>query len=153
MRMHEQWRFHCTSQSGWQTPLSEHVYCVANTFKMTEGVEQRICIKFCVKLEHSSAKATRRIQKAAAVGSLVIGSFITTVSTLTYHFSCRVFFWQNVRSPRWLRPPTAQIWRPATFGFFKTEITFERQEISDRWCDSGKYDGAADGNWENSVRS
>ena len=31
-------------------PLSEHVYCVTITFKMTEWVEQRICIRFCVKL-------------------------------------------------------------------------------------------------------
>ena len=44
--------------------MSEHVYCVANTFKMTEGVEQRICIKFCVKLEHSSSETIRMIQKA-----------------------------------------------------------------------------------------
>ena len=35
-------------------PLSEHVYCVAIAFKMTEPVEQQICIKFCVKLEHPS---------------------------------------------------------------------------------------------------
>ena len=35
-------------------PLSKHVYCVAVAFKMTEWVEQWICIKFCVKLEHSS---------------------------------------------------------------------------------------------------
>ena len=27
--------------------MSEHVYCVAVTFKMTEQVEQSICIKFC----------------------------------------------------------------------------------------------------------
>ena len=31
--------------------LSEHVCCVAITFKMTEQVEQRICITVCVKLE------------------------------------------------------------------------------------------------------
>ena len=31
--------------------LSEHVYCVAVSFTMTELVEQRICFKFCVKLE------------------------------------------------------------------------------------------------------
>ena len=35
-------------------PLSERVYCVAVTFKMTEQIEQQICIQFCVKLEHSS---------------------------------------------------------------------------------------------------
>ena len=50
-------------------PLSEHVYCVAITFKMTEQVEQRICIKFCIKLEHSSVETIQMIQKAAAMGN------------------------------------------------------------------------------------
>ena len=50
MRIHEQWQLHCTSQWGWETPLREHVYCVAIAFKMTEWVEQWICIKFCVSL-------------------------------------------------------------------------------------------------------
>ena len=31
--------------------------------------------------------------------------------------------------------------------FPKTKITFEREEISDRWWDSGKYNGTADGDW------
>ena len=43
--------------------LSEHVYCVPVTFKMTEQVEERICIKIGVKLEHSSVETTRMIQK------------------------------------------------------------------------------------------
>ena len=38
-------------------------------------------------------------------------------------------------------------------AFPETKITFEREEISDCWWDSGKYDKAADGNWENCVRS
>ena len=38
-------------------------------------------------------------------------------------------------------------------AFTKTKITFEREEISDCWWDSGKYNGAADGNWESYVRS
>ena len=38
-------------------------------------------------------------------------------------------------------------------AFLKTKITFEREEISDCWWDSGKYDRAADGNWEKCVRS
>ena len=41
--------------------LSEHVYCVAIAFKMTE---QRICIKFCIKLEHSSTETIWMIRKA-----------------------------------------------------------------------------------------
>ena len=45
-------------------PLSEHVHCVAISFKMTERIEQRICIKFCVKLEHPSMETIQMIQKA-----------------------------------------------------------------------------------------
>ena len=40
------------------------VYCVAITLNMTEWVEQQICIKFWVKLEHSSMESIRMIQKA-----------------------------------------------------------------------------------------
>ena len=50
-------------------PLSEHVYCVAFTFKITQQVGQRMCIKFCIKLEHSSVETTGMIQKAIAMGS------------------------------------------------------------------------------------
>ena len=49
-------------------------------------------------------------------GQLVIGSFIATTHLLLHHVSCRVF-WQNITSPRWLSPATAQIWCPATSGF------------------------------------
>ena len=48
--------------------MSEHVYCVAITFKMTEQVEQWICIKFCFKLGHSSVETTRMVLKATAMG-------------------------------------------------------------------------------------
>ena len=68
MRMGKQQQLHCTSQWGWQMPLSEHVYCVAIAFKMPEQVEQQICIKFCMKLEHSSTETIPTIQKAAAMG-------------------------------------------------------------------------------------
>ena len=40
------------------------MYCVSITFKMTEQIEQRICIKFCMKLEHSSAETIPMIKKA-----------------------------------------------------------------------------------------
>ena len=50
--------------------MSEHVYCVAFAFKkMTERVEQRICIDFCIKLEHSSMETIQMIQKATALGN------------------------------------------------------------------------------------
>ena len=49
--------------------LSEHVYCVAITLKMTELVEQVICIKFGITLEHSCTETIRMIQKATAMGN------------------------------------------------------------------------------------
>ena len=44
--------------------LSEQVYCVAVTLKMTEQAEQQICIKFCVKLDRFSAETVQMIHKA-----------------------------------------------------------------------------------------
>ena len=49
--------------------LSEHVYCMAITFKMTEQVEQQICIRFCIKLEHSSTETISMIHKTTAMGN------------------------------------------------------------------------------------
>ena len=49
--------------------LNKHVYCVATTFKMTEQVEEQICIESCVKLEHSSMETIQMMQKAAAMGN------------------------------------------------------------------------------------
>ena len=51
--------------------LSEHVYLVAVAFKMTEPVEQLICIIFVVvvKLEYSSAESILMIQKTAAMSN------------------------------------------------------------------------------------
>ena len=48
--------------------LSEHVYCVAITFKMTEQVEQQICLKFCVKLKCSSMKTIWMMPQLWATG-------------------------------------------------------------------------------------
>ena len=67
-----------------------------------------------------------------------------TKCPLTYHASCRVFWW-NIKSPRWLSlllPRFGALW---LLAFPKTKITFEWEEISDHQWDSGKYDGAADG--------
>ena len=36
---------------------------------MTEQVEQQLCIKFCIRFEHSSMETIRMIQKAAAMGN------------------------------------------------------------------------------------
>ena len=54
---------------GCRCLLSENVYCVVVAFKMINRVEQGICIKFCIKLEHSYMETIWMIQKAAAMGN------------------------------------------------------------------------------------
>ena len=56
---------------------------------MTERVEQLICIKFCIKLEHISMETDDA--EGCSYGQLVIGSFIATMHPLMHHVSCRVF--------------------------------------------------------------
>ena len=68
-------------------PLSEHMYCVTNAFKVTEWAEQQICIQFCIKLEHSSKEIIQMTQKAAAMGNwwLAASSQQHTHSSITSH--------------------------------------------------------------------
>ena len=65
--------------------LSEHVYCVTIAVQMTEPVEQWICIKSGIKLEHSSVETIWMIQKAAAVGNWWLAASSDNVSP---HASC-----------------------------------------------------------------
>ena len=131
--------------------LSEHVYCVAIAFKMTEQVEQRTCIRVCIKLEHASAETIWMIQKAAAMGNWwLAASSQCTCSCVT---SCAEFFGKTLNHPGDsvpLQPSFGTLW---LLAFPKTKITFEREEISDHWWDSRKYNGAADSDWENCGRS
>ena len=60
---------------------------------------------------------------------------------------CRVFWW-NIKSPRWLSPLTAQIW---LFPKLKSPLKGKRFQTINEIQE--KYDGAADGRWENCVRS
>ena len=119
---------------------------------MTERVEQWICIKFCIKLEHSSVETTEMIQKATAMGNwwLAASSWQCARSCITLRVD---FFGKTSNHPgdsAPLQPRFGILW---LLDFSKTEITFEREEISDHWWDSGKYNKAADGYWENCVRS
>ena len=132
--------------------LSEHVYCVAITVKMTEQVEHQICIRFCTKLEHSSAETIRMIQKAAAMGNWWLAAS-SRQCTRSWIWSYAVFFCKTSNYPgdsATLHPRFGALW---LLSFPQTKITFEREEISCSRQDSGKYDRAADGNWENCVRS
>ena len=125
-------------------PLSEHVFYVTVTFKMTERAEQWICIKFCIKLEYSSTETIQMIQKATAMGNwwLAASSWQCTCSGIVSHAK---IFGETSNHPGDsvpLQPRSGALW---LLAFPKTEITFEREEISDPRWDSGKYDGAADG--------
>ena len=66
--------------------------------------------------------------------------------------SYAVFLW-NIKSPRWLRPPTPRFGALQLLAFPKTKITCEKEELSDHQWDSRKDDGGVDGDWENCVRS
>ena len=114
---------------------------------MTEWVEQRIYIKFCIKLEHSSTETNQMIQKATAI-QLVIGRFITTMHHSRI-ISCAEFLAKH-QTTQVAQPRFCTLW---LLAFPKTKITFEREEISDHRWDSGKYNGVADGDWENCVKS
>ena len=127
--------------------LRDHVYCVAIAFKMTERVEQQICPNFVLSLNIPLEKLFGWFRS-----QLVIGTFITTTCPLMHHISCRGF-WQNIKSPKWLSPLQPRFGILWLLALPKTKIIFERKEISDHQWDLGKYNGAADGGWENCVRS
>ena len=113
-------------------PLSKHVYCVAVAFKMTEQVEQWICIKFCFKLEHSSAETIWMLQKATAMGTWwLIVSFLMTMCPLLHHVLCRGFGGTS-NHPCDSVPLQPRFCTPRLLAFPKTKITFEREEISDQ---------------------
>ena len=132
--------------------VSEHVYCVAIAFNLTEWIEQKICIKFCMKLEQSSVETTLLIQKATGMGNwwLTASSWQRTHSCIISHTE---LFGETSNHPGEsvpLQPRFGILW---LLAFPQTKITFEREEISGRRWGSGKCSGAADGDWENSVRS
>ena len=116
----------------------------------TEQEEQWICIKFCPKLEHFST--IQMIQKATAMGNwwLAASSWQHACSCITSRAEISGKTSNQPGNSAPLQPRFGALW---LLAFPKTKITFERGEISDHQWDSGKYNGAADGDWENCVRS
>ena len=113
-------------------------------------VEKWICIKFCIKPELSYTEGIWVIPKAMAKGSW-------WWATSSRQLTCSCALWKTFgktsnhpgdSGP--LQPRFGSLW---LLAFPQTKITFEREEISDNGWDSVKYDGAADGDWENCVRS
>ena len=126
--------------------------CVAVPFKMTEQVEQRICIKFCIKLEHSSTETIWMIKQAAAMGNwwLAASSWQWTCSCIT---SREEVFWETSNRPGDSSPLQPRFGALQLLTFLETKLTFEREENSDCQWDSGKYNRTANDDWENGVRS
>ena len=133
-------------------PLSEHVYCVAVAFKMTEWVQWQICIEFCIKLEHSSAETILTIQKAAAMGYWWLAASSQQCSLFMWHILFRVFWW-NIKSPRWLSPLQSRFGNLNFWLLPKLKSSLKGKRFQNINEISEKYSGAADGNWENCVRS
>ena len=74
-----------------------------------------------------------------------MGSFITTHASSFFMFDAE-FFGKTSNLPGHSAPIQPSFGALQLLAFPKTKITFVREEISDRQWDSGKYDGAADGN-------
>ena len=83
MYKREQWCLHCTSQWGLDATEWACVLC-GHTLKMPERVEQWICIRFCIKLEHFPCR-NYSDDSGRSFGQLVISSFFTTVRLLMHH--------------------------------------------------------------------
>ena len=91
-------------------PLCKYVYCVAVTFIMTEWVEQQICIKFCVKIEHSYIETIQVIQKATAIGNwwLAASSKQCTCSVSCLRVFCKTSNHPGDSVP--LQPRSGALW-------------------------------------------
>ena len=130
--------------------LSEHVYCVAVTFKMTEWVEQWICTKFCICLNTPLRKLFRWFRRLQLQAT---GDWQLHHNNMPAHASHLLqFFGETSNHPGDSAPLQPRFGALRLLAFPKTKITFERKEISDCRRNSGKYNRAADGNL-NYVRS
>ena len=92
------------------------------------------------------------IQKAASMGNwwLASSSQQHAHSCIT---CCTEFFGKTSNHPGDSAPLQHRFGTLWLLTFPKTKITFEREEISDCWQDSGNYNWEADGEWESCVSS
>ena len=97
-----------------------------------ERVQQRICISFCVKLQHSSVETIRMIQKATAVGNwwLAASAWQRACSYIMSPAEC---FGETSNHPGDSAPLQPRLGTLQLLDFPKTKITFEREEISMRF--------------------
>ena len=98
---------------------------------MAEQGEQLLCIKFCIKLEHSSVETIQMIQKARGDDATSAEMQYDEMATAMGNWWWAASSWQRARScimtcaelfdERANHPgdsaPYSQIWCPATFAF------------------------------------
>ena len=96
----------------------------------TEDTQHQIYIRFCIRLEHSSADTVQMIQKAAAMCNqgLATSSRQRTGSRI---MSCAEFFGETSNHASDSAPLHVRFGALQLLAFLKTKITFEREEISD----------------------
>ena len=89
-----------------------------------------MCMKFCVRLKHSSLETIQMIQKAEAMGTWYWQFHHDNVLA---HLASRLvqFFGETSNHPGDLSPLQPRIGALQRLAAPKTKITFEREEISD----------------------
>ena len=169
MRMCELWRPHYTSQWGGGHP---HWVSMCTVWPSHSKWLSRATnlFKFCFKLEHSSMETIQMIRndfgddavsqhkwKCGTIASKMVESMLKVIYVLENPETSRTpenvdYVWAainedlNPGDSAPLQPRFGTLW---LLDFPKTKITFEREEISDCWWHSRKYDREADGYWEN----
>ena len=83
-------------------------------------------------------------ENSHSYGQLVMGSFIKTTYLLV-HQSHTEYFGKTLNHPGDSVPLKPRFSTLKLLAFSKTKIKFEREEISDCWWNSGKYEKVADG--------
>ena len=144
----EQWWLHCTSQWGQKTLLIESLYCVAITLKNDWASSSESASNFVLSLNTLLWKLFRRPQLWATGDWQLHHDNAPTHASRLLQFFGKTSNHPGDSGP--LQPRFGALW---LLAFPQTKITFEREEISDHQWDSGKRNGAADGDWENYVRS
>ena len=82
---------------------------------MTEQIEQQICIKFCVKLEHFSTETIQMIQKATAMGNWWLAA---PSGQHTCSWSCLVQFFCDLIITQVTQAPYSPELAPCEFWHF-----------------------------------
>ena len=131
--------------------LSEHVYCVATHSKWLSEQRNESASNVALSLKIPPWKLFGQFRwpqlRATVAWQLALQHAYSSIT------SCAEYFgetWNHPGDSAPLQPTFGALW---LLAFPKIKITFEKEEISDHRWGSGKYYRAADGDWENSVRS